>query len=140
MKESYRKGVANHPDLESCAVLRKGCREALTEAHADWVLSFEKDVLERRRSQVMRKAIRMLTRDPGPAPRSRRPQARRETHVREPGDPGNARGPEKAAGRKGNPQGHSLRARCRGVGSLRSTVEAPEQGQILAAEGVEGRR
>jgi len=41
MKESYRKGVANHPDLESCVASRKAGGEALTEARAGWVLSCE---------------------------------------------------------------------------------------------------
>ena len=34
MKESYRKGVANHPDPESCVASRKAAVEALTGAHA----------------------------------------------------------------------------------------------------------
>jgi hypothetical protein len=33
MKESRRKGVANHPDSESCVASRKTGREALTGAH-----------------------------------------------------------------------------------------------------------
>jgi hypothetical protein len=41
MKESHRKGVANHPDLESCVASRKAGGEALTEARAGWVLSCE---------------------------------------------------------------------------------------------------
>ena len=41
MKESYRKEVANHPDLESCMASRKAAIEALTEAHAGRVLSCE---------------------------------------------------------------------------------------------------
>src|SRR5437764_4923668 len=41
MKESYRKGVANHPDPESCVASRKAAIEALTGAHAGWVLSCE---------------------------------------------------------------------------------------------------
>ena len=39
MKESYRKGVANHPDPESCVVSREAAIEALTGAHAGRVLS-----------------------------------------------------------------------------------------------------
>ena len=39
MKESHRKGVANHPDPESCVAGRKAGREALTGAHAGRVLS-----------------------------------------------------------------------------------------------------
>jgi len=41
MKESYRKGIANHPDPESCAGRRKVTREALTGAQAGRVLSCE---------------------------------------------------------------------------------------------------
>ena len=41
MKESYGKGIANHPDPESCACIRKGVREALTGAQAGRVLSCE---------------------------------------------------------------------------------------------------
>src|ERR1035437_821767 len=41
MKESYRKGVANHPDPESCLASRKAAIEALTGAHAGWALSCE---------------------------------------------------------------------------------------------------
>jgi len=44
MKESYRKGVANHPDLEFCG----GCREALTDVTAKVVIyeAFVKGKLE----------------------------------------------------------------------------------------------
>src|ERR1700726_3557232 len=41
MKESYRKGVANHPDPESCVASRKATIEALTGAHAGRALSCE---------------------------------------------------------------------------------------------------
>ncbi len=41
MKESHRKGVANHPDPESCVASREAAIEALTGAHAGWVLSCE---------------------------------------------------------------------------------------------------
>jgi len=41
MQESHRKGVASHPDPESCAVSRKAEREALTGAHAGRVSSCE---------------------------------------------------------------------------------------------------
>src|SRR5216684_1355746 len=41
MKESHRKGVANHPGPESCVGSRKAAGEALTGAHAGWVLSCE---------------------------------------------------------------------------------------------------
>ena len=41
MKESHRKGVAIHPDPESCIGSRKAAIEALTGAHAGRVLSCE---------------------------------------------------------------------------------------------------
>jgi hypothetical protein len=41
MKESYRKGVANYPDPESCVASRKVAIEALTGAHAGRVWSCE---------------------------------------------------------------------------------------------------
>ena len=41
MRESYRKGVAIHPDPESCVVAREGAIEALTGAPAGRVLSCE---------------------------------------------------------------------------------------------------
>src|SRR5256885_2277892 len=41
MKESYRKGLADHPDPESCMASRKAAIEALTGAHAGRVLSCE---------------------------------------------------------------------------------------------------
>jgi RNA-directed DNA polymerase len=44
MKESYRKGVANHPDPESCGVDREGGAEALTGARAGEVSSREINV------------------------------------------------------------------------------------------------
>ena len=41
MKESYRKGIANHPDPESCVGRREAAGEALTGAQAGRVLSCE---------------------------------------------------------------------------------------------------
>lgn len=41
MKEPYRKGVATHPDPESCAGGREASGEALTGAHAGQVSSSE---------------------------------------------------------------------------------------------------
>ena len=41
MKESHRKGPANHPDPESCGLAREGGAEALTGAHTGQVLSCE---------------------------------------------------------------------------------------------------
>jgi len=41
MQEPHRKGVAIHPDLESCMASREATIEALTGAHAGRVLSCE---------------------------------------------------------------------------------------------------
>ena len=41
MKASHRKGVATHPDPESCVASRKATIEALTGAHVGRVLSCE---------------------------------------------------------------------------------------------------
>jgi hypothetical protein len=41
MEESCRKGLANHPDPESCVASREAAIEALTGAHAGRVLSCE---------------------------------------------------------------------------------------------------
>lgn len=41
MKESYGKGIANHPGPESCGQRRKVLVEALTGVHVGWVLSSE---------------------------------------------------------------------------------------------------
>ena len=41
MKESHRKGVANHPGPESCVGGREAAREALTGVQTGWVLSRE---------------------------------------------------------------------------------------------------
>ena len=129
MKESHREGVADHPDRESCGVHREVQPEALTGAHAGWVLSFENIVRERRRCQDKRKAKRAgsKTRDPGRLPGVGDPRHAWKLSAREPGDPDGARRPEKATGRKGNPQGHALHARHREVGPLRSTGEGSEQ-------------
>jgi hypothetical protein len=41
MEESHRKGLASHPDPESCVACREAAIEALTGAHAGRVLSCE---------------------------------------------------------------------------------------------------
>jgi len=41
MKESHRRGIANHPDPRSCVASRETVIEALTGAHAGRVLSRE---------------------------------------------------------------------------------------------------
>ena len=56
MKEPYRKGLASHPDPESCAGGREVSGEALTGAHAGQVLSSEITTLARRPSSLTGKA------------------------------------------------------------------------------------
>ena len=69
MKESYRKGVANRPDPESCVASRKATIEALTGAHAGWVLSCEimrdqsADVVQRGGRQYRRTRPRKCLQD-----------------------------------------------------------------------------
>ena len=81
MKEPYKKGVATHLDPESCAGRRKVMGEALTGALVGWVLSSEirlvrgADVLESTEGNT----ARIVTARSVPAPRSRRPHARKET-------------------------------------------------------------
>src|SRR5216684_7999147 len=81
MKESHRKGVANHPDPESCVAGREAAIEALTGAHAGWVWSCEiiaTGVLtpfNKAESNTDGCAIASIRR----TPRSQRPQARMET-------------------------------------------------------------
>jgi hypothetical protein len=137
MQESYRKGVANHPGPESCGAYRKVRREALTGAHAGWVLSFDRSVLERRRCHGKRKATRTgpLTQGPGRLHGVADPRHAWKLSAREPGDPGGARRQEKVAGRRGNPKGQALHARRREVGPPRSTGESSEQASQGARRG-----
>ena len=41
MEEPHTEGIASHGDPESCVGVREGVGEALTGAHAGWVLSRE---------------------------------------------------------------------------------------------------
>ena len=92
MKEPYRKGVANHPDPESCAGDGNIPGEALTGAHAGQPLSSEitfsacrpcptrgRPHQERRQAQAA--PGRRGVRDPAHA---------WKLYAREPGDPGNS--------------------------------------------------
>ena len=116
MKESYREGIANRSDPESCAAYRKVRREALTGAQAGWALSFESIDRERRRCQDKRKAKRTSsqTRDGGRLPGVGDPRHAGKLIAREPGDPGGARRPEKRG-----PEGELKRAlpSCTPLGS-----------------------
>ena len=77
MKESRRKGVANHPDPESCVASRKAAIEALTGAQVGWVLSCEiiatgmPTPLNKAEGNIDECAIASIRR----TPRSQRPQA-----------------------------------------------------------------
>src|SRR5437588_1619022 len=128
MKESYRKGVANHPDPESCVASRKATIEALTGAHAGWVLSCE--IIATR----VPTSFRMAEGNTGGCAiasvrrtlRSLRPQACMETPRARTGRPIDAR-----RERCGGPVGEGLEpdgqhARRWGVGRSNSTREVPE--------------
>src|SRR5258706_10484083 len=85
MKESYRKGVANHPDLDPCEGGGNGAPEALDRGRCRLGIP-EVDELRnrqsqrRRRCQTNRKAIRGVRyRKCVAALRSRRPHACTET-------------------------------------------------------------
>ena len=140
MRESHREGIPNRSDPESCAAHRQVRREALTGAHAGWVLSFENIDRKRRRCQDKRKAIRTAskTRDGGRLPGVQDPRHVWKLNAREPGDPDGARRLEKAEGREGNSKGHSLHVRRREVGLLRSTGEGPNKGESLRRSWREG--
>jgi RNA-directed DNA polymerase len=56
MRESYREGLANYPDPESCVATRKGRSEALTGVRAGQVLSREMRIPGSRRFPSKRKA------------------------------------------------------------------------------------
>ena len=69
MKESYRKGLANHPGPESCVIGRKARHEALTGVQAGWVSSREIDPFQG--ADVVRQGGRQqrwtsILRDPTP--------------------------------------------------------------------------
>jgi hypothetical protein len=81
MRKSHRKGVASHPDPESCVVSREAGREALTGAHAGRASSCEINT-----TGVPTSSTKAEGHTDGSAsasirrtPRSHRPQARMET-------------------------------------------------------------
>src|SRR2546427_8120094 len=57
MKESYGKGIANHPGPEPCEGSREAALEALDRVYVGWVLSSENWNAGCRRRQPARKAI-----------------------------------------------------------------------------------
>jgi len=102
MKESYRKGVANHLGPESCVVSRKAGREALTGVQAGWVLSRERKLVPG--ADVVKQGGRQQGgsryREAPPPGAVGDPRHAWKLYAREPGDPGSARclrssGPER---------------------------------------------
>ena len=95
MKESHRKGLAIHPEPESCDVRRRADVEALTGAHAGWVLSSEIRLV--RGADVVRPAEGNTegssSRDPGRPSGVEDPIDVWKLHVREPRGPIHARSP-----------------------------------------------
>ena len=59
MQVRYDEGVANHIDLEPCAVAREGGGEASVEEHTGQPLSLVKIVIPGADAVAMRKATRM---------------------------------------------------------------------------------
>src|SRR5271163_3903723 len=135
MKESHRKGVANHPDPESCVASREAAIEALTGAHAGRVWSCEIIAIRVHVTEgntaggaIASTCGLCAVRDPWHA---------WKLHAREPGDPVGAR-------RGGGPvgEGHEpevQHARRLGVGRLRSTDEVSEQRRATASGGYGGK-
>jgi hypothetical protein len=94
MKESYRKGVANHPGPESCVVSRKAGCEALTGVQAGLVLSREMESFQG--ADAVRQCGRQQDgsrygKAPSPCAVGD-PRHAWKLYAREPGDPSGARG------------------------------------------------
>lgn len=94
MRELHAEGLATHGDPESWTHFPKGRRQALTGAHASWVLSREITTRRCRRRPHRRKAKRegALCESPSDLTAVRDPKRARNLLVREPGDPLTARG------------------------------------------------
>ena len=107
MKESHRKGLANHPDPESCVAVVRRAIEALTGAHAGRVLSCE--IIRppgcRRCPNAEGNIVTRRYRECVATLRSRRPRHAWKLHAREPGDPVIARAAG-AAGRSEKAMSH----------------------------------
>src|SRR5437660_625397 len=129
MKESHRKGVANHPDPESCRTHREVRLEAFDRGTCG--LSIEL----RKRLEWSADAVRLSGRQQGRGRRRENPDSSAESETsctygnsvygnqEIPAAPQTGEG----GGRKGNPQGQALYARRWEVGRPHSTEEGPEQ-------------
>ena len=125
MKESYRKGVANHPGLESCVAPSRGGGRSVDRGIGGPGIELRKTNSGRRPCGQKGKATRPVARtraagrpcvvvDPGHA---------EKLHAREPGDLGiDWPRADQSGGRRQKPNGPH--ARCRGVGPRCSTDEA----------------
>jgi len=148
MKESYRKGVANHPDPKSCVWHREVTGEALTGAQAGRTLSCEiylpfgvPTLFCEAEGYISEHVMRVL-REPCAV---RDPRHAWKLHMREPGGPIDVHshklnGPV-GEGHKPNDQ----HARLWGVGRMGSTDEMLEQRgtehhRETSAESMEGSR
>ncbi len=90
MKESYRKGVASHPDPESCAGGGNTSGEALTGAHTGQLLSSESTSPACRPTGLQGKATSGSPSSREEAPGRcgvEEPEHVWKLHAREPGDP-----------------------------------------------------
>ena len=144
MKESYRKGVANHPDPESCGVARKVGTEALTGARAGEVWSREINtpgtptLLLAAEGNTGRDASASLAW----AQRGRRPSACTETPRAGTGISRGSPGIDGTVERAGKAGGHT--PAMHGHGKSDSCIvpkKLPNKGDVnSSAEAVEGRR
>jgi hypothetical protein len=142
MKESYRKGVANHPDLELCAEHRDVLGEALDRGTDRQGIELRNQCRPGcRRCSVKRKATPKAAKSTRvvDGPRAvRGPRHVWKFHAREPGDP---RGVRRRADRPEKPKAQVRDERLWGVERPHSTDEACEQeAGDCQAERVEGRR
>jgi hypothetical protein len=140
MKESYREGVASHPGPEPC----KGGRKAALEALDRGICRLGMEL----RNRALREAdgVRQSGRPQGGArqreraavPRSRRPQACRETPCARAGRPRSRPQVVSGPGGEGD-EPQVLHARRRGVERLHSTDEVPEQSRGIVGGGHGGK-
>ena len=152
MKESYREGVANHPDPESCEGGRKAALEALTGAQIGRVIELRNLAVEG--ADAVRRAEGNTVGDDSASPLLALAEAAlRRTGVEEPGHvwkPGalwareNRETPSASVALGGGPVGEGDElyvqyARWRGVERLHSTCEVSEQGRETVGGGHGGK-
>ena len=142
MKESCRKGLTSHPDPESCAVGRKGAREALTGAHAGRVLSCEIKRVQRADAVALTGGYlpRGVLVSRSGTLRSQRPRACMETPRARTGRPQRCP-PRSMVGRLAKAASRTANVYIRGEsdGCVLPTKGPNNDGGMASAEGLEGR-